>query len=336
MEHHKLLAASDDVYQRNRREIESFTATVRMAPRLTVTRIPVVVHVLYRDDAENLSDEQIARQIEVLNQDFRKKNADIGIAPPPFAPLADDALIEFELAVRDPHDNPTSGITRTRTPVAAFEGTIGQMDRTIKSTASGGANAWPADRYLNIWACTLGGGLLGYAQFPGGPAATDGVVILNSAFGTGGTAAAPFDLGRTATHEVGHWLNLLHIWGDDGLGCAGSDNVADTPNQAGSNGGKPTFPHVSCDNGPDGDMFVNFMDYSDDAAMCMFTKGQVARMHAALSGPRAPVLASNGLSPVSSTRLALAAPSMSAIRASNAGERGAAGVSKVFDGVDWV
>ncbi|GAA3039712.1 hypothetical protein GCM10020000_17610 [Streptomyces olivoverticillatus] len=99
----------------------------------------------------------------------------------------------------------------------------------MKSTADGGCDPWPADRYLNMWACPLGGGLLGYAQFPGGPAATDGVVILHSAFGTGGTAAAPFDLGRTATHEVGHWLNLFHIWGDDGTGCSGSDFVADTP-----------------------------------------------------------------------------------------------------------
>src|SRR5690606_13088965 len=127
---------------------------------------------------------------------------------------------------------------------------------------------------------------LGYAQFPGGPAETDGVVILHSAFGTTGTATAPFDLGRTTTHEIGHWLNLRHIWGDDGTGCAGSDFVADTPNQGGPNYGKPTFPQISCGNGPNGDMFVNFMDYVDDAAMVMFTAEQTVRMQAALDSNR--------------------------------------------------
>ena len=92
------------------------------------------------------------------------------------------------------------------------------------------------------------------------------MVILHSGFGTTGTASAPFDLGRTATHEIGHWLNLLHIWGDDGTGCNGSDEVADTPNQGGPNFGIPTFPQLSCNNGPDGDLFMNYMDYTDDAA----------------------------------------------------------------------
>jgi hypothetical protein len=112
------------------------------------------------------------------------------------------------------------------------------------------------------------------------------VVILQSAFGTKGTAAAPFNLCRTATHEIGHWLNLNHIWGDDGTGCAGTDNVADTPNQAGYNVGAPTFPKVSCSNGPNGDMFMNYMDYVDDRAMVMFTAGQCARMQACLDGVR--------------------------------------------------
>src|SRR5205823_13571070 len=98
----------------------------------------------------------------------------------------------------------------------------------VKRAATGAA-AWPSEKYLNLWVCSLGGGLLGYAQFPGGAAATDGVVILNTAFGTMGTAAAPFNLGRTATHEVGHWLNLNHIWGDTS-DCSGTDHVTDTPN----------------------------------------------------------------------------------------------------------
>ena len=155
----------------------------------------------------------------------------------------------------------------------------------MKRANRGGSTAWPTDAYLNIWVCTLGGGLLGYAQFPGGPKATDGVVILNTAFGTEGTAAAPFNLGRTLTHEVGHWLNLRHIWGDT-LDCSGGDRVPDTPNCEGPNTGKPKFPTVSCSNGPNGDMFMNYMDYIDDAAMFMFTAGQVSRMNACLAGPR--------------------------------------------------
>jgi hypothetical protein len=133
--------------------------------------------------------------------------------------------------------------------------------------------------------CALGGGLLGYAQFPGGPKSTDGVVINYRAFGTMGTAQSPFNKGRTATHEVGHYFNLRHIWGDT-EDCSGSDFVADTPNCAGPNFGKPAFPKVSCNNGPSGDMFMNYMDYVDDAAMFMFTPQQVARMRTALDGPR--------------------------------------------------
>ena len=111
-------------------------------------------------------------------------------------------------------------------------------------------------------------------------------MILHTAFGNTGTATAPFDRGRTTTHEVGHWLNLFHIWGDDGTGCHGSDHCPDTPNQASENTGEPVFPHISCDNGPNGDLFMNYMDYVDDRAMFMFTAGQATRMNAALNGPR--------------------------------------------------
>src|SRR5262249_31419652 len=131
----------------------------------------------------------------------------------------------------------------------------------------------------------LGNGLLGYAQFPGGARATDGVVILHAAFGTTGTAQEPFNLGRTATHEVGHYLNLRHIWGD-AEDCTGTDYVDATPNAQHPNYHTPEYPHISCNNGPDGDMFMNYMDYVDDATMVMFTRGQAMRMQAALDGPR--------------------------------------------------
>jgi hypothetical protein len=192
--------------------------------------------------------------------------------------------IKFELATRDPQGRASSGITRTKTTRANF----GTGD-AVKATRLGGVDPWPTKTYLNLWVCTLKGNLLGYAQFPGGPAKTDGVVIRNTAFGTSGTAAAPFDLGRTATHEVGHYLNLNHIWGDRN-DCGGTDFVTDTPNAQLPNQGAPRFPHVSCNNGPNGDMFCNYMDYVDDRAMVMFTAGQVARMRATLDGPRLALL----------------------------------------------
>ena len=260
-----------------RRDIERGVAE-RVARRLIT--IPVVVHVVYKTAAENISDGQVKSQIVALNRDYGQKNADKSTIPAPWKGLAANPNIQFALAKKDPTGKQTTGITRTKTT----RGSFGTGD-SVKSKAGGGDPAWPADRYLNLWACTLGGGLLGYAQFPGGPARTDGVVILNTAFGTTGTVQKPFDLGRTATHEVGHWLNLHHIWGDRN-DCGGTDYVTDTPNAQLPNYGKPTFPHVSCNNGPNGDMFMDYMDYVDDAAMVMFSAGQVVRMNATLAGPR--------------------------------------------------
>ena len=194
--------------------------------------------------------------------------------------MVGDARVEFVLAKKDPKGKKTKGIVYSRTTKTSFG-----SDDGVKFKSSGGVAAWNTKKYLNIWVCSLGGGLLGYAQFPGGPAKTDGVVILNTAFGTKGTASAPFNKGRTATHEVGHFFNLRHIWGDVN-GCTGTDQVADTPNARLPNTGKPTFPHITCSNGPHGDMFMNYMDYVDDAAMFMFSIGQVARMEATLAGPR--------------------------------------------------
>jgi len=196
-----------------------------------------------------------------------------------------DANVQFALAKKDPAGKTTSGIIRIKTTRTSFSD-----DDSVKSQATGGANPWPSNRYLNIWVCTLAGGLLGYAQFPGGPAQTDGVVILNTAFGTNGTASPPFNLGRTATHEIGHWLNLHHIWGDSSIhSCSDSDFIADTPTQEGPNYGKPGFPHISCSNGPNGDMFMNFMDYVDDDSMFMFTPQQIVRIQATLDGPRSTI-----------------------------------------------
>ncbi|WP_231933437.1 M43 family zinc metalloprotease [Micromonospora coxensis] len=288
---HRRLLNQFPEYQRARAVIENNTRTLvtgRAGPlRTGVARLPVVVHVVWQTEDQNVSDAQIHSQIAVLNADFRATNPDVNRVPEVFRELVADVGVEFHLADVDPEGNPTTGITRTRTSRESFS----PDDDGVKSAATGGADAWPASRYLNLWVCRLASGLLGYAQFPGGPPQTDGVVVTYTAFGTTGTAAAPFNLGRTATHEVGHYLNLFHIWGDDGTGCGGTDEVDDTPNQAGPNNGKPTFPKVSCDNGPHGDLFVNYMDYVDDAAMMMFTKGQAARMQACLDAARSSLVA---------------------------------------------
>ncbi|MCC4771633.1 zinc metalloprotease [Methanosarcina sp. DH2] len=289
MEVHRRLLTESASYVRERNQIENlalaYKTGLRAVSRTEIVRIPVVVHVVWNKEEQDISDDQIQSQIDVLNEDFRKLNSDISQVPSVWSNLTADLGIEFFLATKDPDGNPTTGITRTQTSAVSF----GTNDK-VKSTSAGGKDAWPTDRYLNIWVCQLGGGLLGYAQFPGGPAETDGVVVTHTGFGTTGTAKPPFDKGRTATHEVGHWLDLFHIWGDDGTGCAGTDEVDDTPNQGGPNYGSPGFPRISCNNAPDGDMFMNYMDYVDDKCMVMFTQGQATRINACLEGPRSSLL----------------------------------------------
>jgi hypothetical protein len=285
MQVHERLSETYVSYRANQERIERSTVRSILSGRAErehrrLVSIPVVVHVVHGRDRENISGRQVRTQIASLNRDYRAKNPDRSGVPSVWHGMVDDARIEFFLATRDPAGKRTSGITRTRTDRESF-----RPDDSVKKSSRGGVTPWPTDRYLNIWVCNLAGGLLGYAQFPGGPRRTDGVVVLHSAFGTTGTATAPFDRGRTATHEIGHWLNLRHIWADT-LGCSGTDFVPDTPNAAGPNFGKPTWPHVSCDNGPSGDMFMNYMDYVDDEVMVMFTQGQVIRMNATLAGPR--------------------------------------------------
>ena len=282
---HELLAETQPAYRDNRLKAEAQTRrSIESGEALRVTSklvtLPVVVHVVHSTDAENISDAQVKSQIDALNRDYRAKNADRSKVPAVWKSLTGDANIQFALATKDPDGKATSGITRTATTVESFG-----ADDSVKATATGGVEPWPRDRYLNIWSCTLGESLLGYAQFPGGPAKTDGVVILSSAFGTKGSVKAPFNKGRTATHEIGHFLGLRHIWGDRN-DCTGSDFVADTPAAQAANMGTPSFPHITCNNGPSGDMFMNYMDYTDDAGMFMFTVGQVARMNATLAGPR--------------------------------------------------
>ncbi|MGH2647964.1 MAG: M43 family zinc metalloprotease [Ginsengibacter sp.] len=233
--------------------------------------VPVVIHILYNSSAQNISDQQVLSQLTALNNDYRRLNADTVNTPVPFRSVAADTRIVFCLAKVDPNGRYTTGIIHKHTSSGLF-----LSDDEMKFSSSGGDDAWDSKKYLNIWVCNLFGRTLGYAVMPGGPAEKDGIVIQYTAFGTIGTAAAPFDKGRTVTHEVGHWLGLRHLWGD---ALCGDDGIADTPPQETSNSDCPSFPHLSsCSNSPNGDMFMNYMDFTNDACMNMFTQGQKNEM----------------------------------------------------------
>ncbi|MBK9734307.1 MAG: T9SS type A sorting domain-containing protein [Saprospiraceae bacterium] len=241
-----------------------------------VITIPTVVHVLYRTSSENISDAQIQSQLDVMNFDFSATNSDVSLTPALFSGVVANAEVQFCLAKQTPTGGATTGINRKSTTLSSW----GTNDN-VKRAAQGGIDPWNANNYLNLWVCNIGGGILGYAQFPGGSLATDGVVIDYRYFGTIGTATAPFNKGRTATHEVGHWLNLRHIWGD--ANC-GSDLVSDTPVHNTSNFGCPASGHLSTCTGSPVEMTMNYMDYTDDACMYMFSSGQKIRMRTVLEG----------------------------------------------------
>ncbi len=263
-----------------REQISTYTQRKKSDAKSLYT-IPVVIHVVYRNNTQNISDLQIQSQIDILNADFRLNNADTNLIPTPFKNLAADCQIEFCLAQTDPQGNPTSGITRTQTSVNQ----IGNTNYWYKSN-QGGKDIWDRDQYLNIWVCDLGGGLLGFAHYPGSPSNHDGVVIDYKYFGNTGTATSPYNLGRTLTHELGHWLGLAHIWGDS---YCGNDNISDTPVHEGANYGCQSFPKMnSCPGaGVDGEMFMNYMDYGEDACLNMFTYGQKNAMQYVLNNQRA-------------------------------------------------
>jgi len=241
-----------------------------------ILTIPVVVHIISNPDMPYITDEQVYSQIEVLNEDFRKKWGTDGYNT---NPVGVDVEIEFQLADRDPEGAISSGITRTSYNKKNW--TI-LNDSFLKSLSY-----WPSDQYLNIWVTSVSSDYMAWSQFPQVSsyqglvppygAETDGVVIDYKYFGRTGTAIYPYDLGRSATHEIGHWLGLLHIWGDSDCG---DDYVADTPQDMAPNYSGTCIDSSDCNN--DGkytrDMASNYLDYSDDACMHVFTQGQKDRM----------------------------------------------------------
>jgi hypothetical protein len=269
---HKVKMANNPEYAKNQQNLERLTekyiADVK-AGRVSGGNvvIPCIVHVVYANSQENISTAQVQSQIDRLNDDFSATNSDYNQTPSKFTSVrSGDNGIRFELIEIKRYSNSRS--------------TWGTSD-LVKSTYP---PIEPA-RILNMWVADIGGGILGYAQFPNDTPATDGVVMSPQYFGdaskgSGFYLSAPFNLGRTATHEVGHWLNLRHIWGDGG--CSQDDFVSDTPVAGQSNGGCPAANTNTCSGG-ESDMFMNYMDYVDDACMFMFSAGQKSRMNATFS-----------------------------------------------------
>lgn len=289
-------------YAEKRAQIEDLTQSwitnnQRRSKSKTTYQIPVVVHVVWHEMEENISDEQILSQIEVLNKDFLAQNSDTDLVPTAYQHLIADTEISFCLANTDPDGNTSDGITRTQT-IYPDIGTA-QDDRgrfRIFYSDAGGQDVWDPDQYLNIWVARRGYGS-GLASFPGTAIPEeDGLVIDFRYFGAVGTATdnAPYNLGRTVTHEVGHYFNLLHPWGRTITpDCEQDDEVEDTPRQATTYLREcPQDAPTTCETP---DFFFNFMNYTDDACMAMFTVGQKMRMLATLEGPRSGLVEGNTL-----------------------------------------
>ena len=278
-----ILAANRFVLQ----QTEKFKEFKEADAKLPVIQIPVVFHILYNNAAQDVTEEQVKSQLAVLNNDFRFKNSDALKIPERFKSFAADIQIEFVLAKVDPNGRLTSGIVKKFTNVPEWV-----LDDKIKYNKFNGDDAWDSKSYLNIWVGNLQK-TLGYSSPIGGSGEKDGIVISTIAFGTINRFGA-YNLGRTAVHEVGHWLGLKHIWGDE---ACGDDLVEDTPPQAGFTSGCPNNFRNTCNVNKLGDMYMNYMDFTNDACLLMFTEGQKQRMRATfdLGGPRFSLLQSKAL-----------------------------------------
>jgi Secretion system C-terminal sorting domain/Pregnancy-associated plasma protein-A len=275
-----------DVFTRESTSSPGSTQRVNGIPEIIT--IPVVFHILYHTKEENIDKSILDRLISALNRDFNKKNSDSSNIPSVFKPYATSMGFEFKLAKMDPQGRGTTGIVKKYTPILYW-----MSDDKMKFSASYGDDAWDSKSYLNIWICNMKD-VLGYSTFPGMDPLKDGVVLsIEDILRARGTTPKINDL-RTVVHEVGHWVNLYHIWGE---GYCGDDKVDDTPKQGSYTPGCPSGSRVTCSNGPTGDMYMNFMDFTDDVCMNMFTIGQRkrARILFEAGGSRNSILYSKGL-----------------------------------------
>lgn len=276
----------------NRYVIEKHFSDLRFQLAPVPKHIPLVFHILTSTDQSQVGIEQIQSQIDALNRDFGGEELDLNLSEDvgnynydsvglkhrmDFSDRSSGCQISFCLAYSDPNGQPTSGINYLSTNHKSW-----MLSDSINNASKGGADAWDPRHYINIWVVSLADGISGYAQMPGGPEETDGIVIDYRFFGSGGTSLFPYNEGKTLTHLVGNYLNLYELWGDEKTPCS-DDYVDDTPIHNAPNYECPHLNHIStCDDNP-AEMVVNFMDNTDDACMYMFTAVQGIRMQAVLS-----------------------------------------------------
>ena len=292
----------------NRKETLERFRQLQATLRTNVTyTIPVVVHVVLSQPSV-VTDAQIQAQIDVLNEDYAGLNADSTRIPAAFKSRFGKGNIRFCLARRDTKGDATNGIVRVTSSVLSEPGN----GDPIKFTCLGGSDAWDPNKYLNIWVCQMPSGFLGYSFFGSDPLTEHplnerGFVNNFRAFGKGGSAVAPFNLGRTATHEIGHFFDLIHIWGpnncDGNQTCGDDDDITDTPPQLRCTFGAPASDSIirdNCSAANPGIMWMNYMDYVDDRAMVMYTPQQHARMEAILNASlwMRNLITSDGCTPV--------------------------------------
>jgi hypothetical protein len=275
--------------------------------------LPVVFHVVYHDADQNIPDSVIYSQLEVLNEDYRRLNADAANTRDMFLPFAADTELEFQLASADSNGNPTNGITRTYSDSTGFDFDVFSADLTldeVKHSSSGGIDAWDPEHYINIWVCnvepSLFGQIFGLSYPPAGldnwpdgssaPTEGDqGIIVHYTTVGRNNPQAdddglTDNNMGRTLTHEMGHYLGLRHTWGDEFLTdiCSEDDGINDTPLCGSGDQYVCNFSANTCTElGIDfPDMLENYMDYTRDECYNMFTQEQKSLMHYALENLR--------------------------------------------------